>query len=112
MYYIFTVAGKEYKLRLDTRAIVQLEKKIGCNPVMIFGANGDRIPTIFEMVTILWASLQSFNHSITIDDTYKIFDQFLADGNMPTDFIKEIVEIYKVSGIIKNTDTEEGTEKN
>ena len=44
--------------------------------------------------------------------TYKIFDQFLADGNMPTDFIKEIVEIYKVSGIIKNTDTEEGTEKN
>lgn len=109
MYYIFTVGETEYKLRLDTRSIVQLEKKIGCNPVMIFGSGGDRVPTIFEMVTILWAALQNLNHNITEADTYKIFDRFLADGHIPTDFIKVIIEIYKVSGIIK---ADEGTEKN
>lgn len=99
MYYEFKAGDKEYKLRLSTRAIVALEKSIGCNPLMIFG-NGDTVPTITVMVAVLHASLQQMNHGISLNDAYDIFDEYLADGNAPTDFIQVILEIYQVSGLI------------
>ena len=108
MYYDFKEGNKEYKLRLSTRAIVALEKTIGCNPLMIFG-NGDTVPTITVMVAILHASLQQMNHGITLNDAYDIFDEYLADGNAPTDFIQVILYIYQVSGLIPR---EAETEKN
>ena len=108
MFYEFEAGNKAYKLRLNTRNIVDLEQKIGGNPLSIFGS-GDRIPTVTEMVTILHCSLQQYEHSLTVNDAYNIFDAYLADGNSTTDFIKTIVEIYKVSGIIKE---QEANEKN
>lgn len=100
MYFDFTAGNKTYKLRLTTRSIVALEKQIGCNPLMVFG-NGDTIPTISTMVAILHASLQAYEHGISLNDAYDIFDAYLADGNQMTDFIPLILEIYKTSGIIK-----------
>ena len=107
MYYTFTVGGNDYKLRLSTRNIVALEKKIGCNPLMIFG-NGDRVPSVTDMVAILSCSLEQYNHGLSINDAYDIFDKWLEEGNTTTDFIPVILEIYKVSGIIR----EEQSEKN
>jgi hypothetical protein len=99
MYYEFNVGNETYKLRLNTRNLITLEKQIGCNPLSIFG-NGDTIPTISTMVTILHTSLQQYHHNIKLDDAYEIFDKYLED-NTATDFIPVIIEIYKVSGIIK-----------
>ena len=108
MNYINFVAGnKEYKLRLSTRAIVALEKQLGCNPLSIFG-DGDTLPTITTMIYALHASLQKLNHGINLNDAYDIFDAYLADGHTMTDFLPVMIEIYKVSGLIGN----EGTEKN
>ena len=109
MYVDFTAGNKEYKLRLTTRDVVALEKQLGCNPLMIFG-NGDKVPTITTMVQILNAALQPMNHGITLNDAYDIFDEYLNDGHIVPDFIAVIVEIYKVSGLIKNSG--EDTEKN
>lgn len=109
MYVDFTAGNKDYKLRLTTRGVVALEKQLGCNPLMIFG-NGDKVPTITTMVQILNAALQPMNHGITLDDSYDIFDEYLNDGHIVTDFIAVIVEIYKVSGLIK--DSGENIEKN
>lgn len=100
--YTFTAGEKEYPLRLTTQATVELEKKIGVNPLMIFGAKGDEVPTVTTMVYVLWASLTDFNHGITIADTYRIFDEWLNDGHIVTDFVPIIIEIYKVSGLINN----------
>jgi hypothetical protein len=101
MYIDFTANGKDYKLRLNTRNTIALEKQLGCNPIAIFG-NGDTIPTITIMVQVLHAAMQQYNHGITLNDAYDIFDEWLADGNSITDFIPIIIEIYKVSGIIKD----------
>ena len=106
MYVDFTAGNIEYKLRLNTRNIVSLEKQLGCNPLMVFG-DGDQIPTITTMVQILYASLQQFHHGITYDRAFDIFDAYLAEGHAMTDFITVILDIYKVSGLIK-----EDTEKN
>lgn len=109
MYVDFTAGNKDYKLRLTTRDVVALEKQLGCNPLMIFG-NGDKVPTITTMVQVLNAALQPMNQGITLNDAYDIFDEYLNDGHIVTDFIAVIVEIYKVSGLIKNSG--ENTEKN
>lgn len=108
MYINFTAGNKDYKLRLSVRATVALEKQLGVNPLMVFGS-GDTIPTITTMVNILYASLQQLNHGISLEDTYNIFETWLEEGNSITDFIPIIIDVYKVSGIIKQ---EEENEKN
>lgn len=111
MYYDFKAGNSEYKLRLNTRNIVALEKQLGCNPIMIFGADGESIPTVSAMVVILHAALQTYNHGINMDKAYDIFDEYLADGNTSIDFVKVILEIYKASGIVPTTE-ENNSEKN
>lgn len=76
MYYDFEAGNKNYKLRLSTRNIVALEKQIGCNPLAIFG-DGTSIPTISMMVQVLFYSMQQLNHSVSVNDAYNIFDEWL-----------------------------------
>ena len=109
-YVDFTVGNKTYKLRLNTRSVVLLEKQLGCNPLGIFGANNDTIPTITVMVAILHAALQQYNHGITMTDAYDVFDDYLADGHVSVDFIPVIMEIYRASGLIPKENKE--AEKN
>lgn len=103
LYVDFNAGNKGYQLRLTTRSIATLEKTLGCNPLMIFG-NGDTLPTVTTMVQVLHASLQQYNHGITLNDAYDIFDAFIEDGHAMTDFVPVIVDIFKVSGLIKNED--------
>jgi hypothetical protein len=112
MYYEFNAGSKEYKLRLNTRNVVELEKRLGCNPIMIFGLDGEQIPTVSAMVAILHASLQTHHHGITLEKAYDIFDSYLEDGNAAVDFLKIIMEVYKVSGMIPKEVAAEGEEKN
>lgn len=105
----FEAGNKTYKLRLNTRNIVLLEKQLGCNPLSIFG-EGETIPTVTAMVTILHASMQQYNHGISLNDAYDIFDNYLAEGHSSTDFLPVILEIYKASGIIP--DDKKREEKN
>ena len=101
MYIDFTAGNNIYKLRLSVRNTVALEKQLGKNPIAIFG-NGDTMPTMTEMVLILHSALQQYNHGITLDKAYDIFDEWLADNHSMLDFLPIIIELYKVSGIIKN----------
>lgn len=103
MYVDFTAGNKDYKLRLNVRNTVTLERQLGCNPLAIFG-DGTTIPTVTVMVNVLFASLQQYNHGISLNDAYDIFEDYLNDGHTVTDFIQVIVEIYKVSGLIKSED--------
>lgn len=111
IYVDFTAGNKDYKLRLNTRGVVALEKQLGCNPLAIFGT-GDTIPTVTVMVAILHASLQQYNHGISLNDAYDIFDTWLEDGHSTVDFVNTILEIYKASGIVPNElkTAEEATE--
>lgn len=110
LYFDFEAGNKAYKLRLNTRSTVKLEEALGCNPLSIFG-DGDTIPPVTVMVRILHASLQALEHGITLEKAYDIFDAYLEDGHSVTDFISVILEIYKVSGIIRDN-SQENTEKN
>lgn len=100
-YIDFTVGDKNYKLRLNIRNTVALEKQLGCNPLAIFGT-GDTLPTITTMAQILHASLQQYQHNITLNNAYDILESWLEDGNSIAEFMPVIIDIYKASGIIKD----------
>ena len=108
LYYNWTVGGKDYKCRLTARACVDLEKKLGENPLNVFikiaNANG-ALPSVGDMVTILHASLQSMEHGISLDRAYELYDQYVDEGHTLVEFIPVILEIFKVSGFF-NVETE------
>lgn len=105
MYTEFNAGGKTYRLRLTTKNVVLLEKRIGCNPLAVFG-NGDTIPTVTTMVNILQCAMLQYNHGITVEEAYNIFDEWLDEGHTTTDFISVILDIYRASGIIKGEQVE------
>lgn len=107
MYVNFTAGNKDYKLRLNTRNIVSLEKVLGNNPLSIFDTNGEQLPSITAMVAVLHASLQQYHHGISLNDAYDIFDAYIDDGNTVDKFVYVILDIYRESGIIpKEVDAE------
>ena len=69
-YMNFEAGGNTYKLVLTTRAMVELEKKIGCNPldILVKVQSEESLPKVYDMVAIIWASLLKFNHGIKFDD--------------------------------------------
>ena len=102
LYFDFNAGNKDYKLRLNTRNVVALDKLLGCSPLAIFG-DGETMPTTTSMVAILYCSLQQYQHGITLDAAYDIFDDYIADGNSVSDFLGVIIGVYKVSGLIKES---------
>ena len=108
-YVNFEVGNHNYKLRLNTRNIIDLEKKLGCNPLAVFGLGEvNTLPTITVLITIFHASLQQYNHGITLNDAYDIFDEWINEGNSTTDFYGVVLDVYKISGLIpKGIDTVE-----
>lgn len=110
LYVDFATEKKTYKLRLTTRNVVALEQKLGCNPLSIFG-DGETVPTVSSMVAVLHASLQAYEHGISYDDTYAIFDAWLDEGHNAVEFINIILDVYKASGLVPK-EADSGAEKN
>lgn len=106
LYHTFTVGGKEYKGRLSARSCVDLEKKLGTNPLNVFMeiAQKGQMPNIETIVVMLHASLQQFNHGISLEDTYNIYDEFVDEGKTLMDLIPILLEIFKVSGLMPEED--------
>jgi hypothetical protein len=103
MYFDFTAGDNSYKLRLTTRGLVTLEKDLGYNPIQLFGVgNKPKTPSTEDMLKVFKASLQPYHSELTEDEAYKIFDTWIDEGHLITEFIATIVEIYKVSGLIKS----------
>ena len=109
LYKELEIGNKTYKCVLSTSASVQAEKKLGANPltVLLDMSDGTKLPSIESLVTILWASLQKYNHGITFEDTFDLFDQYVEDGHQLTDIIPDILDIFEVSGYFKRKDEKE-----
>lgn len=103
LYTTFSAGGKDYKLRLSTRAIVEVEKKLNKNMLNIFTSLAtNQLPLTNDLMVLLQASMQQYQHGITLDNVYDIYDAYLADGNSLPDFYEVIFDLFKVSGIIKD----------
>ena len=72
---------------------------------------GELAISIMELVFILHSALQPYNHNIKIDDVYDLFDEYIADGHTYMDFINVVIELFKVSGVIRD-EKDEGESPN
>jgi hypothetical protein len=117
LYKEFTVGDKTYKLRLSARRCVEVEKKLGKSILSVLmdmapdGMTADggsdisqiknvSLPLVGDIVTILHGSLQKFQHEITLDDTYDIYDNYIDAGGSYLDFFEILNGVLEVSGFL------------
>lgn len=101
LYTKWTVGEQEYHLRLTTIATMNLEKKLGHNPVEVFmEAAGGHFPTLSDLAATLHASFQPLNHGITEGMTFDLLDQWFEEGHAMTDLITVLLEVFQVSGLV------------
>ena len=109
LYTTINIGGTDYKARLNAKACVDLEKKLGTNPLNIFAkiADNGNIPDLGVLITMLQASLTAYNHGITMDKTYELYDKFVDEGHTLMDLVPILLDVFKVSGFFKEETIEE-----
>ena len=96
------VGEQTLKLGMRTRHIVELEKKLGKSPLnILMEAQDGKLPSIEEMLLILHASLQQYEHGYAIADVYDLYDEFVDAGNTMIELLPIIIDVLSVSGYIK-----------
>lgn len=94
---IWEVNGTEYKLKLKTATVGQLEEKLGRSLIAVFGTDG--MPPLSVMLTIVHGAMKDWNSNIKRSDVDDLFDQYLDEGGSQLEFFATIfMDIYKVSG--------------
>lgn len=96
---IWEVDGVEYKLKLKTSRVAQLEKSLGTNLINIF-MNGN-MPTLTDMLTIVHGAIVDWNNSITRNDINDIYDKYLEEEGDITKLIADVlIPTLQVSGFL------------
>ena len=113
MFTTVTINGQDYKLKLKASACIDLERKLKTNPVNILRKIADEgeLPSLEDLLTILQCSLQAYHHGYDMNKTCDLYDQFIDDGHTMVDLIPIMIDVFKASGLIKETPEEE-EEKN
>jgi hypothetical protein len=108
MYSELIIGNETYKLRLNTRASVALEKALGKSPLSVFMEldNGE-MPKLTDMIIILQACLQPYHHGFTMDKTYDLFDKYVEDGHTLFDLIPVFIEVFQESGYFAKSGAED-----
>ena len=102
-----TINEKDYEFVLNAKACVELEKKLGTNPVntLVRFAEKNEVPSFVTLFQIIQASLPK---TIKAEDVY---DDLLAEGKGFSDLMDLVVEIFKDAGLIPD-EAEVDEEKN
>lgn len=103
------VGDKSYKLKLTTSATVELESKLGCNPLVVFGISEPVIPTFKQMGLILQAAI-GYEKPISLSNVFSLIDEYFEEGHDLSDLTNLIKDVYLASGLISEVE-EEGTEE-
>ena len=96
-YATWTVAGREYKMKLTADKITRLEKQFGRNLLMVITDDG--LPPLGTMLTVIQAALMVFQHNIKFVDVQTMYDDFVDEGGDQTELLKEVImPLMAVSG--------------
>lgn len=105
-YAIWEVNGTEYRLKLKTATITQLEEKLGRSLVAVFGTDG--MPPLSVMLTIVHGAMKDWNSNIKRKDVDDLFDQYLDEGGSQLEFYATtFMDVYKVSGFFTTNQIQE-----
>lgn len=92
---IWEVGGREYRMKLTTSAICQLEEKYKRNLISLL----DGVPPLAIMLTITQAAMKKWEHGMKYADVQNLFDRYCEEGGTQMKFLTDVLlEIYRVSG--------------
>lgn len=94
----FKIGEKEYKLKLDAKAVVNVEKRLGESLLNVFMTG--ETPALSNMLVILHSALQKYEHGITADKVLEMYDEYVDNGGTYTELVKEMLDLLKVSGFL------------
>lgn len=99
-YAVWAIGEEEYKLKLTTAAIIDLESKYKTNLMELININTEMgLPPLSVMIDITHAALQKYHHGIKKEDVYDMFDRYEEGGGSQLSFFTGVfIEIYTVSG--------------
>lgn len=111
MYTELIIGGEVFKLRLTTRASINLEKALGYNPLkLIMDMEDNQMPKLQDMILVLHAMLQTLHHGYSVDKTMDLFDKYVEEGKGMFDLIPVFIEVFQQSGYISKEAIAEGEE--
>lgn len=117
-----TINGKDYNCMLKIKTCIQLEKKLGTNPLNVLQALDRGLIPDFEILgTIFHYCLIDMNHGLSMDDSLELFSQYMQENNDNENggmasVILLFSKVFQDAGFISSTvnldELEEDTEKN
>lgn len=114
MYTEIIIGGETYKLRLNTRTSINLEKALGYNPInLLMSMEQGKMPKLTDVIIVLQAMLQCYHHGFNMDKTMDLFDEYAEEGKGMFDLLPVFIDVFKQSGYISDvSDTAEEDKKN
>lgn len=111
MFAVWPVGGREYKLRLTTAVICQLEEKFKCNLLTVISSGGG-LPPLATMLTLIQAGMKQWEHGVKYADVQNMFDQYCAEGGTQLSLLMDVLmPMYQVSGFFSEKQAETMNEK-
>ena len=103
-YAVWVIGDEEYKLKLTTASIIDLETKYKCNLLELINVNTSTgVPALSIMLDVTHAALQKYHHGIKKTDVYDMFDEYEDNGGSQLQFFMGIfLELYTVSGFFSS----------
>lgn len=97
---LWKIGDDEYKLKLRTSDVVELEEKYKTNLTNIMGDSGSGMPALSVMLDVAHAALQKFHHGIKKREVEELFDRYMEeeDGSQLDFYMTVYMEVFAVSG--------------
>ncbi|RHQ61648.1 hypothetical protein DWY36_02450 [Firmicutes bacterium AF25-13AC] len=111
---VWTVGGRDHKMKLTTLTITRLENRLGTNLLNVlnegntkgFPARGG-LPKLGTMLLILCEGMKTYDKSMTIEKACALFDKYAEEGYCQTDLAYgPFIDLYAVSGFFPKRNEE------
>lgn len=98
---ILKTTNKEYTLKVNTRALVKMEARLGRNPLNVFMTlENNELPKMNDIFIILHEAINPLNHGVSFDDMYDIYDSYCAEGGNLVQLLELLVKVFQDDGVI------------
>ncbi len=94
-FHYWTVAGRDYKLKLQAGSVERVENKYHQNIINMI----DEIPPLSVMLTIIQAAMENWEHNMSYAKIKKLYDAWTEEGGDQFSlYTKIIIPTLVVSG--------------
>ena len=104
MYELVIVKEKEYKLCLPMMQIIELEKKLGENPLnkLMALSDGNKLPEMDFILDVIHFSLKKYQPKMSRDEAANFIDEYFEEEeNDLTTLMELMLGIFNKSGFFK-----------